>query len=144
MPKVPVFTTAEAAEEAFYDAMRRGDATALLSLWADDDDVVCVHPGSGRLVGLAAIRASWQEILANGGVDVRPVEVRVIQSATVAVHSLIERITVGGRMGSEVVECVVTNVWVKHPLGWRIVVHQAGPGGDAVPQSAAAAGGVLH
>lgn len=144
MARPPVFSTAEAAEEAFYDALRRGDATALMSLWSDDDEVVCVHPGSGRLVGLAAIRASWEEILAGGGMDIRPAEVRIVQSPTIAVHSLIERVAVTGRMGREIVECVVTNVYVKQPLGWRMVCHHAGPGGDAVAETAASSGGVLH
>ena len=41
MRRAIVFATAEAAEEAFYDAMQRGDAQGMMALWADDDDVTC-------------------------------------------------------------------------------------------------------
>ncbi|MCX7273964.1 MAG: nuclear transport factor 2 family protein, partial [Burkholderiales bacterium] len=51
MRRAAVFATAEAAEEAFYDAMQRGDAIAMMALWADDEDVACVHPNGPRLIG---------------------------------------------------------------------------------------------
>jgi ketosteroid isomerase-like protein len=50
-------------ETAFYDALNRADLDALMAQWADDDEIVCVHPGGPRLIGHAAIRASWQAIL---------------------------------------------------------------------------------
>ena len=106
MRRVVVFATAEAAEEAFYDAMQRGDVAGMMALWADEEDAVCVHPSGQRLVGLPAIRAAFEEIFAGGGVDVRPAEVRVYQGAVIAVHNLVEKVLVAGKMSSQVVECV--------------------------------------
>jgi hypothetical protein len=40
-------------------------------------------------------------------------------------------VLVSGRVGSEVVECVATNVYVKSAGGWRILMHHASPLGDA-------------
>ncbi len=143
MKRAIVFATAEAAEEAFYDAMQRGDLTAMMSLWADDEDVVCIHPNGARLTGVAASRASFETIFAGGGIDVRVSDVRVHQGAVVAVHNLIEKVLVAGRKGAEVVECVATNVYVKHAAGWRIFLHHAASAAESAPGSRASGGPVV-
>ena len=139
-----VFATAEAAEEAFYDAMQRGDLQAMMLLCSDDEDAVCIHPSGARLAGLQAIRASFEEIFAQGGVDVRPSQARIQQGAMIAVHNLVEKVMVSGRMGTEVVECVATNVYVKSASGWRIVLHHSSPAGEAAQAETAAEPSVLH
>jgi ketosteroid isomerase-like protein len=108
--------TADAAERAFYAAMAEGDLDHMMTVWADD----------ARLVGLKAIRQSFREIFANGGLRIDTTGVHAWRSADVAVHSLIERITVHGRRGSDVVEVIATNVFVRFGGGWRILVHHAG------------------
>jgi uncharacterized protein (TIGR02246 family) len=144
MRRAIVFATAEAAEEAFYDAMQRGDLAAMMALWADDDDAVCVHPSGARLVGMEAIRASFEEIFAQGGVDVRPSQARVQQGALIAVHNLVEKVVVSGRMGTEIVECIATNVYLKHASGWRIVLHHSTPAGESPSVDIGAGSSVLH
>jgi len=119
-------TTAEAAERAFYAAMADGDLDDMMTVWADDAGAVCNHPGGPRLIGLKAIRQSFSEIFSNGGLRIDTTGVHAWRSADVAVHSLIERITVEGRRGSDVVEVVATNVFVRFGGGWRILVHHAG------------------
>jgi uncharacterized protein (TIGR02246 family) len=131
MRRTPIHASPEAAEDAFYDAMQRGDVGSMLAVWADDDDAVCVHPNGPRLVGLEAIRTAWARILAGGGVDVRVAERRVHRAAAISVHSLIERVLVEGSRGRETVECVVTNVYVRDAGGWRMLVHHASAGTDA-------------
>lgn len=144
MPRTPIFATAEAVEEAFYDAMQRADLPGLMALWADDDDVVCVHPGGQRITGLEAIRASWQEIFANGSVNVRPAEIRAYEGPLLSVHNVIEQVQVSGRMGEEVVQCVATNIYVKGAAGWRLLIHHSSPGGDAEPANLSAGSSTLH
>jgi hypothetical protein len=53
------------------------------------------------------------------------------------VHSLIERIAVDARGGSELVEVIATNVFVRLGGGWRILVHHAGvtEGEEAVDEA---------
>ncbi|MGD9943707.1 MAG: SgcJ/EcaC family oxidoreductase [Burkholderiaceae bacterium] len=143
MRRAPIFTTAEAVEEAFYDAMQRADLEAMMTLWADDEEVVCVHPGGGRLVGLEAIRSAWGAIFHNGGVDARPTSVRTYTGAVTAIHSVVEQVLITGRSGrSEVAECIATNVYVKHASGWRILVHHSAPTNEESPPIAA--GTMLH
>jgi len=43
-------------EAAFYDALRQGDIERLMACWADEEEIVCVHPGGPRLIGSGAIR----------------------------------------------------------------------------------------
>jgi len=62
----PVFTTALEAEAAFYRALSEGDFEALMAVWSEEEEVVCVQPGGPRIVGLAAVREIWRQILADG------------------------------------------------------------------------------
>lgn len=118
--------TAEAAERAFYAAMADGDLDRMMALWADDEAAVCNHPGGPRLIGREAIAGSFRAIFAAGGVPVVVAEVHAWRSADVAVHSVIERITVEASGGTEKVDVVSTNVFVRAGGGWRILVHHAG------------------
>ena len=145
MPPPQVISSAEAVEEAFYDAMRRGDLAAMMALWSDEEEVICIHPDGPRQVGLAAVRASWETIFGAGaGIDVRVRAVRPHSGAVLAVHSVIEEITVQGRRAVETVQCVATNVFVKGPSGWRLLIHHAtqAEGGEA--PASAPSGAVLH
>ncbi len=141
MRRSNVFATADAVEEAFYDAMQRADLEAMMALWADDEDVTCIHPSSGRLLGLDAIRKSWAAILGNGGVAVRRSDVRAHTGAMLAVHSLVEQVIVEGPSGSQVVECAATNVYVKQPDGWRIIMHHSA---SCAGEVTSAVGATLH
>jgi uncharacterized protein (TIGR02246 family) len=118
--------TAEAAERAFYAALADGDLDRMMALWADDDAAVCNHPGGPRLIGRESIRESFRSIFEGGGVRIVVAAVHAWRNGDVAVHSLIERIAVEGRGGTEVVEVVATNVFVRAGGGWRILVHHAG------------------
>ena len=62
----PIFTSPEEAETAFYAALSRADLDGMMAVWSEDEEVVCIHPGSIRLVGLAAIRESWRQLFAAG------------------------------------------------------------------------------
>ena len=119
-------SSAEAVETAFYAAMSDGDLDRMMALWADDDGAVCNHPGGPRLLGLQAIRESFSSIFSSGGVRIATAQRQAWSTPDIAVHSLIEHIAVEGRAGTEVIEVVATNIFVRSPKGWRILVHHAG------------------
>jgi hypothetical protein len=52
-----------AANQAFYVAFATGDFAGLSKLWADDDNISCIHPGWPVIVGRAAVIGSWRDIL---------------------------------------------------------------------------------
>ncbi len=145
MPPLPqALLSAEAVEEAFYDALRKGDLAAMMALWADDEEVICIHPNGPRHVGLDSVRASWESILSAGGIDMRIRAIKAHSGAVLAVHSVIEVITVRGNRGTETVECVATNVFVKGPGGWRLLIHHATQADEGEAAPAVPSGAILH
>jgi ketosteroid isomerase-like protein len=122
--------SAAEVEAAFYDALNRADVEALMLLWADDDEIVCIHPGGPRLHGHAAIQASWEAILEQGGLQIRPSQLYETHNLMSAVHTVIEGVTSGS---SEPAHLLATNVYMKTPQGWRIVMHHVSVAPGAVP-----------
>ncbi|MDN3919413.1 YybH family protein [Roseateles violae] len=118
----------EDTEQQFYEALQHADMQRLIEVWADEEDICCVHPGGPRLIGLAAIRASFETLFAQGALNVHPERVRKLRSGDSAIHQVLERVQVGGADGRQQAWVVVTNVYLKTAQGWRLVVHHASPG----------------
>lgn len=142
-PATAIGASPDELESRFYDALQRGDIEALMSVWADDDEVVCVHPGGPRVIGLAAIRASFEAIFANGAIPVQPDQVHRLDALSGAVHHLVERIEVPSDEGPRTAYVMATNVYLQTAQGWRLVAHHASPGSLAAPEEAPS-DGVLH
>lgn len=134
--------TAVDAEVAFYDAIARADIQALMSLWAEEEEIVCVHPGGGRLIGHAAIRASWEAVFERGAVHISISRLHETHNMLTAVHSIVEEIHRSeGRQPD--LHIIATNVFLKTPQGWRIVIHHASVAPGPAP-SHQPPGTVLH
>ena len=112
--------SAAEVEAAFYDALNRADLDALMALWAEDDEIVCVHPGGARLIGHEAIRASWAGILEHGGLHIMPSQLHETHNLMSSVHTVVEGTTAAS---GEPAHLIATNVYAKTPRGWRIVLH---------------------
>jgi ketosteroid isomerase-like protein len=124
----PISGTAEDTEQAFYEALQRGDIDKLMACWADEDEIVCIHPGGARAVGAGAIRATFEAMFANGSIQARPENVRKLDSMTCSVHSVLERVEVLTDGGPRHAYVIATNVYQKTAQGWRMVAHHASPG----------------
>lgn len=125
--------TVDQVEAAYYDAIGHADIEALMAVWADDEDIVCVHPGAPRLVGHAAIRAAWETIFERGGLDIRPVQLHRIHNMMTAVHNVIEEVR---RAPNEThdMHILATNVYLKTPHGWRLAMHHASVAPGKIPE----------
>ena len=135
-----IYTSAQDAETAFYEALERADLDAIMAVWAEDEEIVCVQPGGPRHTGYAAIRESWRRIFAAGTrLQVRIANPSVVQTPFTAVHSLLEQISVAEDSSTRA-PVIATNVYVRGPLGWRMIVHHASP----APPSSAEAPKTLH
>ncbi len=115
-------------EVQFYDALSAADLERVMAVWSDDDEAVCVHPGGPRVVGHGAVRASFEAILANGGLPVRLHSVRRVETAGCSIHHVVERIDLRTAEGPQTAWVVATNVYWKTAQGWRMVLHHASPG----------------
>jgi ketosteroid isomerase-like protein len=117
-------------EAAFYDALNRADVDALMALWADDEEIVCVHPNGPRLLGHRAIRESWEVLLEHGGLHILPSQLHELHNLMSAVHTVVEGATAAT---GEPHHLVATNVYLKTPKGWRIAVHHVSTAPGPVP-----------
>ena len=145
-PKAPPAETASAddIEAAFYEALQTGDVDKLMACWADEDDVVCIHPGGARLLGAGSIRAAFDAMFAHGTIQARAEKVRRVQALGSSVHSVLERIDVHTEEGPRHAYVIATNVYQKTPQGWRMVAHHASPGTPQELQEVSDTPTVLH
>lgn len=121
----PLFASAEDAESAFYEAIARADLEALMAVWADDEEIVCIHPTGQRLRGSAAIRENWRGIFTNNP----RLTVRISHSVRwsgmlLAVHSVVETLFVGDDRTPHG-PMLATNVFQRGAHGWRLLSHHA-------------------
>ncbi len=125
-----IYTSPEDAEDAFYEAIERGDIDALMGLWADDDDIVCIHPTGQRLSGHRAIRESWSSIFTNNTrFKVRFERRTCWKGVIIAVHSVIEHLYVGGESTPHG-PMLSTNVFQRGATGWRLLAHHTSAGAE--------------
>ncbi len=136
--------SADDVEAAFYEALQAADIEKLMACWADEDEIVCVHPGGPRMVGAGAIRAAFESMFANGSIRATPDRVRKIESLASAVHNVLERIEVMTPEGPRQAYVIATNVYHKTAQGWRMVAHHASPGTPREMQEVSEAPQVLH
>ena len=120
------YATPEDAELAFYDAMERHDLDAMMSVWLENDAIVCVHPGASRLEGSADIRAGFSQMFEDPApaMDFTISDMRSQHLGTVAVHTLREEIEIDGQLVSVM---LATNVYQQTANGWRMMLHHASP-----------------
>jgi uncharacterized protein (TIGR02246 family) len=132
-----IFPTAQDAENAFYEALERSDLEAMMAVWAEDEDIICVHPTGPRLSGQDQVRESWAKIFAGGaGPRVTITQQVAVSGMMIAVHSVHENFTVEGEARAHV-PVVATNVYLRTAAGWRMIVHHASPAPGPAPEAEA-------
>lgn len=127
------YATPDEAEAAFYGAFQRADGDAMMAVWAEDDDIVCVHPLGPRLQGRTAIESSWREIFAAGAeLRFRVTRIQSTDTDALSVRCVLEYIEYGAPPQRSLV--IATNVYRLTASGWRIVLHHASPGAPPAAQ----------
>ncbi len=135
------FATPQDVEAAFYEALERADLEAMMQVWADEEEIVCIHPGGPRLSGYAMVREAWQGVFSGGPrLRVQVTTLSFVANPFTAIHSLIEYVGIK-EDSSQQAPVVATNVYVRGPTGWRLVVHHASP---VPPDSIAESPKILH
>ncbi len=125
--KKALFASPQDAESAFYEALTKADLDAMMAVWADDDDIYCVHPNGARIAGVESVRDSWRQIFSSGQtLRFHLRDSQVVQGMMLAVHSVYEHITVAGETRPRG-PVIATNVYLRTERGWRMVAHHASP-----------------
>jgi ketosteroid isomerase-like protein len=112
------FPAPEDVEAAFYEAVAKGDVDALMAVWAEDEEVICIHPTGQRISGLADIRESWRQILNASRLLMNANRVTQWQSMLLAAHQIVENLQLGQELAGPL---LVTHVYARGPHGWRMV-----------------------
>jgi ketosteroid isomerase-like protein len=120
--------SADEVETAFYEALQAGDLERLMACWANEEDIICVHPGGPRLIGAVAIRNSFEIMFTHGPIRSFPERLHKLETITSAVHNLIERVEIYTADGAQIAFVTSTNVYMRTAQGWRMVAHHASPG----------------
>ena len=121
-----MFRTPKETEAAFYQALEQADLDAMMEVWADNDNIACVHPMGPRLEGQEEITESWRRIFSNGArMRFRISDVQALTDGGVAVRVVHENITVSNRSSESIV--LATNVYRLIGDSWYMVLHHASP-----------------
>ena len=124
---VSQFATAQEAQNLFYKAIERADLAQMMAVWAEEEDIVCIHPGGARHQGIDAVRQSWRQIFARGPeLKFKLLAERTVPGRMLSVHSVVERIT-NTRSAFAATFVIATNIFVLSRHGWQMLVHHASP-----------------
>jgi len=127
-----IYTSPQDAALAFYQAFEAKDIDAMMAAWADDEEIVSIHPGGARHVGYDAVRGAFEALFAGDGkLSFRLEEVVMTETVGLAVQSAIEHIALSD--GNPRGAAIATNVFMRTPSGWRMVLHHASPA-PSLPQ----------
>jgi ketosteroid isomerase-like protein len=142
--KKSTFPTPQDAEAAFYEALEAADLDAMMEVWADDEEIVCVHPGGPRLAGFEQVRGSWAEIFGSGQrLKVHISNQVVLSGMMLAIHSVHENILVQGESRSRA-PITATNVYLRTGKGWRMILHHGSPAPAEARVPAESSPKILH
>lgn len=126
--KKPIYATPRDAEQALYDAMNRADLDAFMNVWAEDEEVLCILPNGPRIAGYASIRETWRRILEEGQrFTISIANVHALPGMLVTIHNVHETIALSGDKNAPAVLVLATNIFIRSPVGWRLLVHHASP-----------------
>jgi len=134
------FESPSAAEAEFYRAFSERDIPAMLALWDDAEDVVCAHPMSAPLEGVAAVHDSWTQLLSAGEhMQFTPRVIQMYASEALVTHHLWEQIRFGPDL-SQTSLVLATNAYRETSSGWRMILHHGSPPGTVQLEPTASAG----
>jgi uncharacterized protein (TIGR02246 family) len=122
----------ESLNTAFYQAFEQGDLDLMTTIWLDDPQALCVHPGALPVTGTSAINRSWAVIMANTPyIQFFLTDVQVSVLGDVASVTCTENVLTAdaGTDDSSFAgtRAVATNVFVRSRDTWRLWIHHASP-----------------
>ncbi|PID61084.1 MAG: hypothetical protein CSB44_08435 [Gammaproteobacteria bacterium] len=122
------FNTPDEAEHAFYDAIERGDMAVMDSVWSKSENIVCIHPGSTRIVGRSDVMQSFRQLFADSPEFAFTI-VDTLETGTdeLAIHLVREEVTIDDQLISVMVS---TNIYLFEQGSWRMMLHHSSPEPD--------------
>jgi len=117
--------TPQEAETAFYKAFEAGDLKMMEALWADDENITCIHPAGEQMKGREAVMQSWKEMFSSEpNIHFVLEDTHCTQGDDVSIHTLKEKVVVNGDV---IGLLIATNIYKYIDEGWYIYIHHASP-----------------
>lgn len=124
---MPQFATPQDTEDAFYDAIDENDLSAMLAVWENSDDVVCLLPMQPLVKGRTRLQEAWGPLLQGDfDLDIEVHHIHWIESDEFAVHYLQEKANIAGQQQKQP-PVYAANMYRKGTDGWRMILHQNSP-----------------
>ena len=124
-----------AANERFYRAFESLDMQKMESVWANDTEIQCGHPGWRILRGWKPVMESWRRIFENTpAIRFMLTDVAIEVRGDLAWVTLYENLN-SSLEGQNVAAAVLTtNIFRKGSDGWRMIHHHGSSVAQAAPQ----------
>ena len=121
------FETAQAAEDAFYDALEERDVDLMGRVWDDTPDIACVLPMQPLVQG-AQVREMMRELLLSKvPLDIRVTHIDWVDLGDVAIH-YVEEYNNAAKLPPGAPGILATNVFRQRgAAGWTMILHQNSP-----------------
>ena len=124
----PEIEEIKTANQRFYDAFGALDIDQMERVWEPSERAMCVHPGWPALVNWELIRQSWERIFDNTTLmhfDVKYLNASV--QGDCGWVTCVENISSVLQGTASNFGILATNIFVRTPLGWRMIAHHASP-----------------
>jgi ketosteroid isomerase-like protein len=122
---MPQFLTPLAAEAAFYTAFESADLEMMMNIWADSEEIACIHPMGPCLHGRSLIQQGWESVFHEGSqMQFQLTTIHRTISIDTAVHVLYENISLK-HTKSTVTPIITTNIFRLFENSWHMILHHA-------------------
>ena len=125
----PEIEEIKSANQRFYDAFGALDIDLMESVWEPSERAMCVHPGWPALVGWELIRQSWERIFDNTTLMLFNIKyLNAVVQGDCGWVTCVENISSVLQGTASNFGILATNIFVRTPLGWRMIAHHASSG----------------
>ena len=124
----PEIEEIKTANQRFYDAFGALDIDQMERVWEPSERAMCVHPGWPALVNWELIRQSWERIFDN--TTLMHFNVKYLNASVqgdCGWVTCVENISSVLQGTASNFGILATNIFVRTPLGWRMIAHHASP-----------------
>jgi ketosteroid isomerase-like protein len=120
------YTTPQDAEDAYYDAIEEKNLEALMAVWEDSEEVLCLLPMMAVQSGKDRIRKLWEPLMKDElSLDLQTRHLAWIKTPDLAIHLIEELLQSPGQTEPQGV--YATNIFRRTSEGWRLLMHQNSP-----------------
>ena len=120
------FPSAQDAEDAYYDAIEEQNLDAMMQVWEDSEEILCLLPMQPAQRGTSSIRRAWEPLFSGEiKLDIEVKHLAWIESDQLAIHLIEEHVRIAGQADKQTV--YACNIYRQGDSGWRILMHQNSP-----------------